>query len=101
MSLEKVSSSFLLQESVVIGEKSNNSGITYRPPSPFLYEVSFKVQDLLLDNVSCQFGRFELALGNQRIISKNNWNSIGRTFEGFLISIPTGLLLPGTCNAQM
>ena len=73
MNLEKVSSSFVLQESLVIGEESNYSGITSRPPSPFLYEVSFKVQDLLLDNISFQFGRFELALGNQRIISKNNW----------------------------
>ena len=82
----KTSSSFILQESMVIGEESNYSGITSRPPSPFLYEVSFKVQDLLLDNISFQFGRFELALGNQRIISKNNWNSTGRTFEGFLIS---------------
>ena len=44
MNLEKLSSSFLLQESMVIGEESNNSGITSRPPSPFLYEVSFKVQ---------------------------------------------------------
>ena len=86
MGFGKTSSSFILQESMVIGEESNYSGVTSRPPSPFLYEVSFKVQDLLLDNVSCQFGRFELALGNQRIISKNNWNSTGRTFEGFLIS---------------
>ena len=86
MNLEKVSSSFVLQESMVIGEESNYSGITSKPPNPFLYEVSFKVQDLLLDNISFQFGRFELALGNQRIISKNNWNSTGRTFEGFLIS---------------
>ena len=29
-------------------------------------------------------GRFELALGNQRLIAKNNWNNIGRSFEGFL-----------------
>ena len=27
-----------------------------------------------------------MALGNQRIISKNNWNNVGRTFEGFLYS---------------
>ena len=86
MGFGKTSSSFILQESMVIGEESNYSGVTSRPPSPFLYEVSFKIQDFLLENVSCQFGRFELALGNQRIISKNNWNNTGRTFEGFLIS---------------
>ena len=86
MGFGKTSSSFILQESMVIGKESNYSGVTSRPPSPFLYEVSFKIQDFLLENVSCQFGRFELALGNQRIISKNNWNNTGRTFEGFLIS---------------
>ena len=31
-----------------------------------------------------KIGRFELALGNQRLIAKNNWNNIGRSFEGFL-----------------
>ena len=25
-----------------------------------------------------------MALGNQRLIAKNNWNNIGRSFEGFL-----------------
>ena len=53
MGFGKTSSSFILQESMVIGEESNYSGVTSRPPSPFLYEVSFKVQDLFLDNVSC------------------------------------------------
>ena len=28
------------------------------------------------------------------------WNGTV-SFDGFLISIPTGLLLPGTCSAQM
>ena len=30
-------------------------------------------------------GRFELAFGNQRIIAKNNWNNVGRSFEGLLL----------------
>ena len=83
---QKIVSSFILQESKVIGEGDNFSGVTTRPLSPFFYEVSFKVKDLLSENELYQFGRFELALGNQRIISKNNWNNVGRTFEGFLYS---------------
>ena len=83
---QKVVSSFILQESKVIGEGDNFSGVTTRPLSPFFYEVSFKIKDLLSENELYQFGRFELALGNQRIISKNNWNNVGRTFEGFLYS---------------
>ncbi len=83
---QKVVSSFILQESKVIGEGDNFSGVTTRPLSPFFYEVSFKIKDLLSENEIYQFGRFELALGNQRIISKNNWNNVGRTFEGFLYS---------------
>ena len=85
MELEKLSSSFILQESKTIGDESNFSGVTTRPSSPFLYEVSFKVKDLLGYDL-IQFGRFELALGNQRIISKNNWNNVGRTFEGFFLT---------------
>ena len=83
---QKIVSSFILQESKVIGEGDNFSGVTTRPLSPFFYEVSFKIKDLLSENEIYQFGRFELALGNQRIISKNNWNNVGRTFEGFLYS---------------
>ena len=83
---QKIVSSFVLQESKVIGEGGNFSGVTAKPPSPFFYEVSFKIKDLLGENELYQFGRFELALGNQRIISKNNWNNVGRTFEGFLYS---------------
>ena len=83
---QKIVSSFILQESKVIGEGDNFSGVTTRPLSPFFYEVSFKIKDLLSENELYQFGRFELALGNQRIISKNNWNNVGRTFEGFLYS---------------
>jgi len=67
---QKVVSSFILQESKVIGEGDNFSGVTTRPLSPFFYEVSFKIKDLLSENEIYQFGRFELALGNQRIVSK-------------------------------
>ena len=83
---QKIVSSFILQESKVIGKGDNFSGVTTKPLSPFFYEVSFKIKDLLSENEIYQFGRFELALGNQRIISKNNWNNVGRTFEGFLYS---------------
>jgi len=34
-----------------------------------------------------QIGRFQMPLGQQRLFSKNNWNNIGRSFEGFLTYI--------------
>ena len=47
---QKIVSSFILQESKVIGEGDNFSGVTTRPLSPFFYEVSFKIKDLLSKN---------------------------------------------------
>ena len=41
------------------------------------------------DRRTFQVGRFELALGNQRIIAKNNWNNTGRSFEGILVKRKT------------
>ena len=37
---------------------------------------------------------------NASLITMYGWNGTV-SFDGFLISIPTGLLLPGTCSAQM
>lgn len=80
---KNISASFVLQDSKTIGGLSNFSGVTSPPPGPFLYEVYFKANN---SKELLQFGRFEMALGNQRILSKNNWNNVGRTFEGVLLT---------------
>ena len=70
----KVTGQFILQDSRVLGALDNKSGITNTTVSAFFHQAYF---NLKLYNAELQIGRFELALGNQRIIAKNNWNNIG------------------------
>ena len=93
------SAKFILQDSRFLGNPENNSGITSTSKSPFFQQVYFSFNDKYIPFFSgfdyAQLGRFELALGNQRIIAKNNWNNIGRSFDGFLFAneILSGQLL--------
>ena len=84
------SAKFVLQDSRFLGNPENNSGITNTSKSPFFHQVYFSFNDKKIPFFNgfdyVQLGRFELALGNQRIIAKNNWNNIGRSFDGFLFS---------------
>ena len=73
---------FVFQDSRTIGESENNSGITVKTLPVFFHQAYF---NLKLNKHSLTIGRFELAFGNQRIIAKNNWNNIGRSFEGVLL----------------
>jgi len=73
---------FVLQDSRTVGESKNNSGITGETLPVFFHQAYF---NLKLKKYSLTIGRFELAFGNQRIIAKNNWNNVGRSFEGVLL----------------
>ena len=84
---EYASAKFILQDSRYLGNSGNNPGITAVTASPFLHQAFFTFSNLKIPFFDYDFvkiGRFELALGNQRLIAKNNWNNIGRSFEGFL-----------------
>ena len=65
----------------MLGDLDNSSGVTGSTARTFFHQTYFIYKN---KNQSFKFGRFELALGNQRIIAKNNWNNIGRSFEGIL-----------------
>jgi len=78
---ENVSGHFILQDSRMLGDLDNSSGVTGSTARTFFHQTYFIYKN---KNQSFKFGRFELALGNQRIIAKNNWNNIGRSFEGIL-----------------
>ena len=70
-----------------MGNVENNPGVTATTASPFLHQAYFTFSNLKIPFFSYEFvkiGRFELSLGNQRLIAKNNWNNIGRSFEGVL-----------------
>ena len=84
---EFASAKFILQDSRYLGNVENNPGVTATTASPFLHQAYFTFSNLKIPFFDYDFvkvGRFELALGNQRLIAKNNWNNIGRSFEGFL-----------------
>ena len=78
---ENVSGHFILQDSRMLGDLDNSSGVTGSTARTFFHQTYFIYKNR---NQSFKYGRFELALGNQRIIAKNNWNNIGRSFEGIL-----------------
>ena len=81
------SAKFILQDSRLFGHIENNSGVTNSSGTPFFHQAFFTFSNLNIpwfQKDFIQIGRFELALGNQRIIAKNDWNNIGRSFEGIL-----------------
>ena len=73
---------FILQDSRIIGAPDNSAGVTGNTIGSTLHQVYFTYEWY---KRIFQVGRFELALGNQRIIAKNNWNNTGRSFEGVLV----------------
>ena len=73
---------FILQDSRIIGAPDNSAGVTGNTIGSALHQVYFTYEWY---KQIFQVGRFELALGNQRIIAKNNWNNTGRSFEGVLV----------------
>ena len=76
------SAHFTLQDSRVIGKESNLAGITGLTNGPAFHQIYFlfKWRRQLL-----RLGRFELPFGSERVLSKNNWNNSGRSFEGLHI----------------
>ena len=90
-----VSINLQLQDSRILGYPSNKPGLTKDDEAkPSFHQVYLHVNNILKRNWSMQLGRFELALGQQRLIAKSNWNNIGRSFEGFLTyrKTPAGTL---------
>ena len=77
---------FILQDSRIIGAPDNSAGVTGNTIASTLHQVYFTYEGY---KRTFQVGRFELALGNQRIIAKNNWNNTGRSFEGILVKRKT------------
>ena len=79
---DKTSAYFVLQDSRILGDIYNSAGVTETTRGLFLHQAYF---NFITKESEFQVGRFELALGNQRLIAKNNWNNIGRSFEGVLV----------------
>ena len=52
-----------------------------------VHQAYFQVNDLFDLPVNLKAGRMEASYGTQRIMSKNNWNNIGRSFDGVTLQI--------------
>ena len=80
-----VSINMQLQDSRMLGNSINSPGVGGQDQTkPTFHQVYLNTHNVLRRNWSVQLGRFQMALGQQRLFSKNNWNNIGRSFEGFL-----------------
>ena len=80
-----VSINMQLQDSRILGNSINSPGVTSEDQTKATFhQVYLNTHNILKRNWSMQIGRFQLPLGQQRLFSKNNWNNIGRSFEGFL-----------------
>ena len=80
-----VSINMQLQDSRILGDLINSPGIAGEDQTKATFHQAYlNTHNILRRNWSIQIGRFQFPLGQQRLFSKNNWNNIGRSFEGFL-----------------
>jgi hypothetical protein len=83
-----VSINMQLQDSRILGDLINSPGIAGEDQTKATFHQAYlNTHNILRRNWSMQIGRFQMPLGQQRLFSKNNWNNIGRSFEGFLTYI--------------
>ncbi|MCF8430758.1 MAG: alginate export family protein [Melioribacteraceae bacterium] len=80
---KNLSAFFQVQDSRVFGSEpatiSNTANLD-------LHQAYFLVDNLFDLPLSLKLGRMEASYGTQRIMSKNNWNNIGRSFDGLTFS---------------
>ena len=83
-----VSINMQLQDSRILGDLINSPGIAGEDQTKATFHQAYlNTHNILRRNWSMQIGRFQMPLGQQRLFSNNNWNNIGRSFEGFLTYI--------------
>jgi hypothetical protein len=75
---------FQVQDSRTFGEEpgtiSNNKNLD-------VHQAYLQVNNLFNLPLNMKAGRMEAAYGTERIMSKNNWNNIGRSFDGLTLQI--------------
>ncbi len=74
------------QDSRVMGEETNT--LTDGSADRFdLHQGYLKLINLFNEPVDLQIGRFEANYGSQRLIGAVGWHNIGRSFDGFRVTI--------------
>ena len=75
---------FQVQDSRVFGTEP---GTISNTKNLDIHQAYFQVNNLFDLPVNLKAGRMEASYGTQRIMSKNNWNNIGRSFDGVTLEI--------------
>jgi len=52
-----------------------------------LHQGYFQINRFIFPGLALKLGRMELEYGSGRLISRNNWNNVGRAFDGGLLTV--------------
>ena len=72
-----------IQDSRIFGEETST---TSNMKNLDLHQAYIKIDNLFDLPVDLKAGRFEMAYGSERFISVTNWNNVGRSFDGAILS---------------
>lgn len=72
-----------VQDSRTFGEETSTSA---NMKNLDLHQAFFKIENLFDLPIDLKLGRFEASYGSERFIGTVNWNNVGRSFDGGVIS---------------
>jgi len=75
---------FQLQDARTFGEEP---GTISNLKNVDIHQAYFKIDNLFDLPLSLKAGRMQAPYGTERIIARNNWNNIGRSFDGAVLQI--------------
>lgn len=81
--MENLTAFFQIQDSRYFGDETST---TTNSKNIDLHQAFFKIDKIFTLPVDLKLGRFEMAYGSQRFIGPVDWNNIGRSFDGGLIT---------------
>lgn len=82
--IENFKGFFQVQDSRTFGEEPGTISNTQNLD---LHQAYFLVENIFDLPVSLKAGRMEASYGTERIMARNNWNNIGRSFDGVTLQI--------------
>lgn len=81
---ENLTAFFQVQDSRTLGEEP---GTISNTKNADIHQVYFQVNNLFDLPVNLKAGRMQASYGTERIMALNNWNNIGRSFDGVTLQI--------------
>ncbi len=81
--VENLTAFFQIQDSRYFGDEIST---TTNSKNIDLHQAFFNIANIFTLPVKLKLGRFEMAYGSQRFIGAVDWNNVGRSFDGGLIT---------------